>query len=485
MVATTRVVLFGVAFISGWTIMMLEILGGRVLAPVFGYSIYQWGALIGVVMAALAFGYYLGGKIGDRPWSSRYLLFALIVSAIFVLIVPRFADQFMPAMRSFGPAWGAVFGTVVLLGVPSVLLATISPIVIRLTASSLIAKSAGRVYAVSTVGSIGGTFFTAFYAIPDLGTRLSHYVAGGLLMLAVIAMAVVARQARPALAAMVILGLGYPLAQKPQAGEIYRAESVHNIIRVVDTPYNRHLFLNYTLGAQTTMSKTRLLTGAYYDFYLIGPHINKAKKVLFLGVAGGTALLQLVSVYPNLEVTGVELDPAVIEVAKKYFGLAKAPRIVLVADDARWYLATKTEKYDIIAIDLFVTGHIPFFTTTVEFFQLARDRLTDNGIIIMNFLSASGSGELLGPLVRTVRRVFPSTFLVSHGNFMLVATKQPTSLSTLRGIIDRRGRTEELEQVLARARRTLRATSADRKWPIFTDDKNDVEFRTFRTFFGR
>jgi len=484
-VAGSRLVLFGVAFIGGWTIMMLEILGGRVLAPFFGYSIYQWGALIGVVMGALALGYYLGGKIGDKPGASRFLLFALIISAIFVLIVPRFADQFMPIMRSFGPAWGAVFGTIVLLGVPSVLLATISPIVIRLTASELIANSAGLVYAISTIGSIGGTFFTAFYAIPDLGTRLSHYGAGGLLMLAVVALAFTARHIRPVVAAVVILGLGYPIAPKPAPGEIYRAESIHNFIRVIDTPRDRHLFLNYTLGAQTTMSKTGLLTGAYYDFYLMGPHINNATKVLFLGVAGGTALRQLVSVYPKLEVTGIELDPAVIEVAKKYFGLAQAPRIKLIADDARWYLATKPEKYDIIAVDLFVTGHIPFFTTTVEFFQLAHDRLSDNGIIIMNVLSASQSGELLGPLVRTVRRVFPSTFLVSHGNFMLMATKKPTSLSNLREILNRTGRTDEIEQVLARARPTLRATSADRRWPIFTDDKNDVEFRTFRSFFGR
>lgn len=465
--------------------MMLEILGGRVLAPVFGYSIYQWGALIGVVMSALAFGYYLGGKIGDRPGASRFLLFALIASAIFVLIVPRFADQFMPAMRSFGPAWGAVFGTVLLLGVPSVLLATISPIVIKLTASELIAKSAGRIYAVSTVGSIGGTFFTAFYAIPYLGTRLSHYLAGGLLMLAVIAMAVVMRQARPAIAAIVIFGLGYPLAQKPLIGEIYRAESIHNIIRVVDTPYSRVLFLNYTLGAQTTMSKTGLLTGAYYDFYLMGPHINDAKSVLFLGVAGGTALRQLVSVYPKLEVTGVELDPAVIFVAKKYFGLAGEPRIKLVAGDARWYLATKPKKYDIIALDLFVTGQTPFFATTVEFFQLARDRLTDKGIIIMNVLSASGSGELLRPLVRTVRKVFPSTFFVSYGNYMLLASKKPMSLSKLREILNRRGRTREAEQVLARARPSLRAASATPKGPIFTDDKNDVEFRTFRAFYRK
>ena len=182
-----------------------------------------------------------------------------------------------------GPAWGAVFGTAILLGLPSVLLATTSPIVIRLTASDRIANSAGLVYAVSTVGSIGGTFFAAFYAIPELGTRLSHFVAAGFLVAAVLAMGFAARRiAVPALA-VVVLVLGYPPSGAKAPGEIYRAESVHNIIRVFDAPEQRQLFLNYTLGAQTVMSKVGLLTGGYYDHFLLGPHINGGTKVLFLG----------------------------------------------------------------------------------------------------------------------------------------------------------------------------------------------------------
>jgi spermidine synthase len=480
-----RPLLFAIAFIGGWTIMMLEILGGRVLAPYFGYSVYQWGGLIGVVMAALAVGYYLGGRIGDRPGAQRFLLAALIASTAFVLVVPRFASDFMPMMRVAGPAWGAVFGTVVLLGVPSVLLATISPIVIRLTATDRIANSAGLVYAVSTVGSIGGTFFAAFYAIPQLGTRLSHYVAAALLVLAVLAMAYASRRLSAAAVAVVILALGFPLPTDRQQGEIYRAESIHNIIRVFDSPTQRDLFLNYTLGAQTTMSKVGLLTGGYYDVFLLGPHFNGGKKVLFLGVAGGTSLKQLVSVYPKLEVTGVDLDPAVLKVAREYFGLKSEPRIKLVAEDARWFVANTKEKYDVIAIDLYVTGHIPFFTTTREFFALVRGRLNENGIVIMNVLSVAGSGELLGPMVRTVRSVFPSTFLVGHGNYMLIATNRATSLEQMRTNLARQGARAETELVLGRARQSLRAASAGRQWPIFTDDLNDVEFRTFRSFFGQ
>ncbi len=480
-----RALFLAVAFLAGWVIMMLEILGGRVLAPYFGYSVYQWGALIGVVMAALACGYYLGGRLGDRPGARAFLAWALAASALFVLIVPRLAELFLPAMRAAGPAWGAVAASAVLLGVPSALLATTSPIVIRLTASERIANSAGVVYAVSTVGSIGGTFFTAFYAIPELGSRLSHFVAAALICAALAALALATRRTRAAAVAGVALVIGYPLPVGPEPGVVYSAESLHNIIRVEDAGDWRYLYLNYTEGAQTVMAKKRLLTGGYYDFFLLGPHINGAKSVLFLGAAGGTALRQLVGVYPDLEVTGVELDPAVIAVAKRYFGLAGLPRLRLVADDARWHLSRSTRRYDMIAIDLYVTGHIPFFTTTREFFELVRQRLEPDGLLMMNILAQSHAEQLVGPFVRTVRAVFPSAFLVGAGNYILIATAKPMSLAALRRALARRGRTAEVGEVLRRALESARAATSRRRWPVFTDDRNDVELRTFRSYYGR
>jgi predicted membrane-bound spermidine synthase len=464
--------------------MMLEILGGRLLAPFFGYSIYQWGALIGVVMAALALGYYIGGRVGDRPEAGRFLLAALVVSLVFILIVPRLADGFMPAMRAFGPAWGSVAASVVLLGVPSVLLATTSPIVIRLTASSLIADSAGKVYAVSTIGSIGGTFFTAFYAIPDLGTRMSHYVAAALLAVAAITLALLERQTRMAAVAVVAFAVGFPFGGAGAPGDVYRAESVHNIIRVADIGRLRYLFLNYADGAQTVMNREGLLTDRYYDQFLIGPQINGAKSVLFLGVAGGTAIKQLATVYPDLRVTGVDLDPAVLDVARRYFGLGDEKRVTLVAEDARWFLANSPDRYDMIAIDLYVTGHIPFFTTTEEFFRQAYDHLTDDGILMMNVLAVQQPEELLGPLVRTVRLSFPSTFLTGAGNFILIASRSPISIAALKERLEKAGPSPEVRQVARRALNGLSPASAGREWPVFTDDRNDVEFRTFRTYYG-
>lgn len=483
----TNGILLAIAFTSGWVIMLLEILGGRVLAPYFGYSVYQWGALIGVVMTALAAGYYLGGRIGDRPRPQVFMFGAIATSAVFVLVVPRFAQDFMPAMRAFGPAWGAVAGSAVLLGLPSVLLATVSPIVIRLTATDRIAASAGRVYALSTVGSIGGTFFAAFYAIPELGSALGHYVAAGMLVAAAAALAVATRRLAHLAAMIVAFALGYPFPQAPEPGVLYAEESLHNIIRVEEAGDRRYLYLNYRAGAQTVMNMRQTLTGSYYDKFLLGPHINGGRKILFLGVAGGTALKQLVTVYPDVEITGVDLDPAVLDVAKTYFGLADEKRVRLVADDARWYLASSDETYDIIGLDLYVTGQVPFFTTTREFFELVGARLGEDGLMMMNVLVLSDRrrDELLGPFIRTVRTVFPSVFMTGSGNYILIASKTPMSLAGMRRKLDRPGAGPDIETVLRRARIDLRVASASRRWPVFTDDLNDVEFRTFNTFYGR
>ncbi|HEV8641603.1 MAG TPA: fused MFS/spermidine synthase [Methylomirabilota bacterium] len=474
-----------VAFLSGWVIMMLEILGGRVLAPYFGYSVYQWGALIGVVMAALAGGYFLGGRVGDTPYALRFLLGALVVSSLYVFLVPPLGTSLLPYVRRYGPAWGAVVGSAVLLGLPSVLLAVVSPIVVRLTLTTRIADTAGRVYAVSTLGSIAGTFFTAFYAIPVLGTRASHYVAGTLLALAGVTLAVAWRRFGYGVAAALLLVSWALPAPPPAPGIIFEDESIHNIIQVVDQPAARYLYLNYQDGPQTVMLKDSVLVGSYYDYFLLGPLMNGGRKVLFLGAAGGTSVKQLVTVYPDVEVVGVELDGKVIEVAKKFFGLDGHPRVRLVEQDARFYLESARERYDVIDIDLYVTGHVPFFCTTREFFQLAKDRLTERGLVMMNVLSIQAGDDLIAPFVRTVQSVFPSVFLIGNGNFILIASKAPVEEAGLRRLLETAPAPATAREVANRAVASFRAAVAGPEWPIFTDDRNDVEFRTFKMFYGQ
>ncbi|HEY7607872.1 MAG TPA: fused MFS/spermidine synthase [Alphaproteobacteria bacterium] len=473
-----------IAFLAGWAIMQIEILGGRVLAPFFGYSIYQWGALIGVVMAALAAGYALGGVMGDRPSARRFLVAALAISAAYIALIPLLGDALLPDFRALGPAWGAVIASVALLGAPSLLLATTSPIVIKLTASERIAGTAGRVYAVSTIGSIAGTFFTAFLVIPEFGTRLGHYLCAGLVAIALAALFVEARQWRGLAASIAVFAALYPWPPALPAHVVLRTESVHNIIEVQDHPHVRALYLNYTAGVQTLEVKGALLTGEYFDLFLFGPYLQGGRKVLMLGVAGGVALKQIAAVYPDAEITGVDLDPAVIRVARDYFGLKDQPRIRLVAEDARWFLARSSERYDVICVDLYVTGTIPFFTATTEFFALARERLTDNGMLMINVLSRRRGEEHIAPFVRTLEAVFPNVYAASFGNYLLIATRQPTDFAALKARLDAEPADPNLAHVLTRVRPTFRVAHAPATVRPFTDDRNDVEFRSFELLYG-
>jgi spermidine synthase len=280
------------------------------------------------------------------------------------------------------------------------------------------------------------------------------------------------------------------LALAPQPGGqppglIFEQESVHNIIQVVDQPHTRYLYLNYQDGPQTVMPKDSLLVGSYYDYFLLGPLLSGGRRVLFLGAAAGTALKQLVRAYPDVEVVGVELDPAVIAVARTHFDLAESPRLRLVAEDARWFVETSRDKFDVVAIDLYVTGHVPFYCTTQEFFRAVQARLTDRGIVMMNVLSLQAGEELIAPFVRTVASVFPSVFLIASGNFILVASNAPVTESELKAALARGPVPPVVSEVAARAAPSLRAAVAGPEWPIFTDDRNDVEFRTFRMFYGQ
>ena len=478
-----RALALGVAFIGGWSIMMLELMGARLLAPTFGYSIYQWGGLLGVVLGAMAIGYFVGGRLGDRAGAARFLALAIAFSAAWAFATPDLLAGSVPAARGWGPAWGAVMASIVILGPPSFLLATISPIVARLSAHGGIAETAGTVYGVSTLGSISGTFATAFWVIPEIGTRDGFFLAGAILLAGALGAAALGRS-RGALAGILIA----PLALLPGGGPdqsqvVYRAESIHNTIIVEDYPRFRALFLNYREGAQTLLPHEGVLTGAYYDRFILGPQLAQGSRTLFLGSAGGTALRQITAAWPDAQVTGVDLDPAVIDVSRRFFGLDAEPRIDLVAADARLFVGDTQERFDVIAVDLYVTGHIPYYCTTAEFFADVKRRLKPGGVMMMNVLAIQPDETLTGSMANTALSVFPSAFWVGQGNFILIATAEERALEDVQA---RLAASEDplVQQVAADAMASLRAARRDPALPVFTDERNDVEQRSFHAFYG-
>jgi MFS family permease len=188
----------GVAvFLSGAVLLGVEIAASRVLAPTFGSSLYVWGALIGVVLTGLAVGYWTGGALADR-WPSPYLLVGTIaLGAVLVLAIPLVDQWVLERVVSWdpGPRLDPLVAAIALFGPMSVVLASVSPIAVRLAARSLdrLGRTAGRLFSISTAGSIAGTFATAFWLVPEYGTDQVLAVGAVVLLAAAAAVALVER----------------------------------------------------------------------------------------------------------------------------------------------------------------------------------------------------------------------------------------------------------------------------------------------------
>lgn len=466
--------------------MVLEILGGRLLAPYFGHSIFQWGALIGVVMAALALGYWWGGRVGDREHGMRWLAGALATACAAVLVLPWAAAWVLPLLAGAGAVWGPVAATALLIAPPCLLLATSAPILIGgLREATAAAAVAGRVYAVSTLGSIVGTFFTAFWAIPAIGTRASLLVAAAIIAVAA-ALAGWIAQRRAAIALLFLPLLAATLLPPTRASElVYTTESPYNLIEVVDREDERLLYLNYRAGFQSVQVRNQLLTGAIHDQFLWLPLLSPGPRLLFLGVAGGVSITQLLQVYPHAQIAGVELDPAVLRTASEWFGLSESARLSLVAQDARRFLALTNEQFDSAAVDLYVTGQMPPHCVTVEFFRELAARLKPDGVVMLNVVARHEPHIILEPLAATLQQVFSSVYRYSPRGHVLVATMRRTDAESLRGRLTAPEVPLEIRPVTELAAKGVVAYKPPADTPIFTDDRSDVELRSFRVVHGR
>lgn len=467
------------AFSAGWSLMMMEILGGRLMAPHFGYSVYQWGAVIGVVMTFMAAGYWTGGQLGDGPKAVPALRAALLAGVAAAALTPWLGKPMLAdAAGRFNAVEGSVVGAALILGLPSFALAMVSPICAGL--SSLTgAAAAGRIYAVGTLGSIGGTFFASFYAIPQVGVSAGYALAAVL----------------PALACLFVPGgkrvaavaaLAVPLAWAAGHGEgqgfaLYR-ETPHNTIMVQEDAEQIRLHLNVAWATQSRLRKDGGPTGLYYDLFAAVPALGNGTRVLVLGLAGGAAAKEILDVWPGADILGVELDPAVVEVARERFGLR--PEVRVAVEDARRHVERSPEQHDVVIVDLYSTALIPFFTATREFFAAVERRVAPGGVLVMNVASPMDRDALVGPLAATQGAVFPSVYVADagRGNYLLIATKEARTLEDLS--VRLRAAPAGATYAASRILETL-APAGLEGHPVLTDDRSDIDQRSLTALYGR
>jgi spermidine synthase len=473
-------------FFAGIGSMATEICASRLLAPYYGSSTVVWANIIGLVLASLALGYWLGGRLADRRPSPVLLGRLVLAGAAFVALIPFVAQPLLElSVRgidtvSAGAVVGSFVAALVLFAPPVVLLGMVTPFAIRLGVRDVAEAGsfAGRVFALSTLGSLIGTFIPALVTIPLLGTQRTMIAAAAIIALG--AVPVLGGRWSLAGLGLAALLLVPPGVVKATPGLVHEEESRYQFIQVVEQGSERRLYLNEGHAIHSIWRADTVLTGGEWDMFLTAPPLlgRTAREVAILGNAGGTTARAFAVYYPEARIDGVEIDGAVSDVGRTYFGLDDNPRLTVHTADARAFLMTTDRRYDLILIDAYRQPYVPFYLATREFFALARERLTDHGVIALNVSTVPGDTRLADAIAGTLAAEFPQvvTWQALRFNQFVVGLTVPEPLPTLRAWL-LRAHHDLLPATRSFAHTMRTAYPAARPW---TDDRAPVEWITDR-----
>ncbi len=453
--------LYVAVFTSGMTTLAVELSASRLLGSVFGTSNIVWANVIGLILLYLTVGYFIGGRWADRSPFPATFYRILIWGAFLSALIPLVARPILTAAASAvvgaqaGLAVGSFLVVLILFSVPVTLLGCVSPFAIRLAVTDLgsAGKISGRIYAISTLGSLLGTFLPTLYLIPELGTFRTFLLFAGLLYLVGLLGLWRIRGSKAlfwlwiplVIALLSAWALNGPL-RPPTAGAtlLYEDESAYNYIQVQqDAAGNRYLYLNEGQGIHSQWSPDTVADGhRTWSFFLTAPYFNNppytpddVHSLAIIGLAAGTIARQYSSVYGSIPIDGIEIDPGIIEAGARYFDMnaEHMPNLTVYAEDGR-YMLGRLGAYSVIAIDAYRPPYIPWHLTTVEFFQAVANHLEINGVVAVNVGRTNTDRRLVDAMTATLLQVFPSVHAMdvpNSFNTILVATRQPTTPDNL------------------------------------------------------
>ena len=477
-------------FVSGMSVMALEITASRVMSPHFGSSIFVWANVIGIIMVALSVGYFVGGRLAERRPELNVLLRIVAAGALSAAIIPALvrplATHVIDLLSGRAGAVQVIAGSFVTLlllyGLPIVLLGMTSPFAIRLLTLDRpqVGEAAGGVFAVSTVGSILGTFVPAFVLVPTIGTRAT------LLIFAVLLLATVAFGfwgARGSAVLVLLAGVPYVAhaSIRPSAHQLAEVESPYQYVEVTEDGPVRALRFDEGLMVQSEERANSPLTGGYWDLLLPLPNLPRAEKpkVLILGLAAGTIARGMIESRPEgaISVTGVEIDPDVVALGERFFSLKRlAGRIDVHVEDARAFLARSAERYDLVLLDVYANQrYIPPHLVTREFFAEVKAHLAPGGALVANVNSPTTESKLLRSFVKTLRAEFTLVDAVhapKHWNYELVCSSEPMDWDGAAA------RVPEALRPIVMFERDHRVLLDDTDGLLLTDDRAPVELLT-------
>jgi predicted membrane-bound spermidine synthase len=447
--------LYFTVFASGMTTLAIELAASRLLESVFGTSNLVWASIIGLILIYLTAGYFIGGRWADRSPHFQTMYTILAWGAFLAGLVPLPARPVLQAAAAafdqlhFSVLFGAFSGVLILFSVPVTLLGAISPFAIRLAIRQPgeAGTVSGRIYAISTLGSFVGTFLPVLVLVPAIGTTRTFLAFGAFLSLVAVTGLWLSCGWRAALSwswmplVLLLLALVVPAwSIKATPGQIFETESTYNYIQVLEVDGYRLLRLNEGQGVHSVYHPTELNYTGPWEMFLAAPFFNppshapeQVRSYAIVGLAAGTVARQVTAVYGPIPIDGFELDPEIIAVGRKYFDM-NAPNLNASAQDGRWGLEHSGRRYSVIAVDAYRPPYIPWHLTTLEFFRMARQHLTDDGVLVINVGRAPEDRRLVEALVGTIGAVFPSIHVLDvpgSYNTIVYASLQPGGFENL------------------------------------------------------
>lgn len=431
---------FATAFTTGAVVMGLEIVGSRLLAPVFGSSLFVWGALIGVVLAAMSSGYAAGGWFADRYLPQRVIAVLLLASGGWTLLLAWAGQPVVFQMFQWiqDPRWGPCVAASALLAIPAFGISGVLPALLRLAISDMghLGRHTGGMIAVSTMGSLIGTWGTAFYLLTLMGSRTLVAMLGLVLMIVGLIWMLQSRQLSRVLQVGLFVVVGgmtwmgfHPIIVLPPA--IYQEDSPYQQIRVSENDLFRYLILNNTFHAVMWKAEPTFLALPYSHVMMgVLPIVEKPTRGLILGHGGGSLAKWLAEHWPNLELDVVEMDPSVVMAAEQYFDYTAPENHHVFVQDARTFLRNNPTQYDVVWVDVFARHLIPFHVTTQEFFEELRDHVSSDGAIAVNLASSDAPAN-----VRRAEAVSTTMGLVFE-NITTYGVAGPDWLKTKKGSVN-------------------------------------------------
>ncbi len=434
-ILSNKLYLYLTEFFSGMSVMAVELGASRLLAPYFSSSQIVWTIIIGTIMIAMALGNLYGGKKADSDPNPDKLYGRIIIAAIWIAAIPVVGKYIIIAISailifSVNSNFLVIAGFVacmVIFVFPLFLLGTVTPSLVKFTVDSLSDSGSvvGKLNASNTIGSIIGTFVPTFISIPAVGTSITFLIFAGILLALSIIYFVSAKvnflKAKRLPASIAIFVVCCLLGHNNsfafwQSDLDYEGESIYNYLQVYEDDEEVVLSTNVLFGVQSVYLKDKGLTGMYYDYAMAAPYmagINEKDNldILILGNGTGTFATQCKRYFDNTNIVGVEIDQKITDLAKEYFELPED--VDVYTYDGRAYLNASNEKFDVIMVDAYQDITIPFQMSSVEFFTLVKEHLTDDGVMVVNMnMRGQSEGNINQYLADTIASVFGQAYTV-------------------------------------------------------------------------